>query len=447
VLPVVVLVPDTAQFQLFVRSRGERRFFTAADVQDPVWQPNLPVLLAGPTLTRALLAAVPLDSTHVEGDSTAPVLDLGRELSARVVAEVRDVPAANVGGVLPGTDPARRQELVGGTRTTTIGISVPDQRAALQQPPTMPPARHAAGHRGAFAPRPAALSRIPVLAGEERGLLNSPTPRPAAFLLKNVALINLDWRSPATGVWLPRQCVAARTAKRGVLRLPAGISDGHNRLLAFLARCPPSSSSRKRGEGVTPAQQRRSASAGTTPSGQRRVAPSLRGTRPLRRSPPRLASDSGSADHCNEQTREGVMALAERRARSVWQGSAQGRRRCPPVQRHSGTRRSWAARTESYDGKTSPEELIAGAQAACFSMAFAHGLSQKGHQPQSVDVEATCFLDRVEGGVKITRIHMVLRARVPGLDEPTFKQLAAEQSCPVKNALGNVEFTHEASLL
>jgi osmotically inducible protein OsmC len=143
------------------------------------------------------------------------------------------------------------------------------------------------------------------------------------------------------------------------------------------------------------------------------------------------------------------MALAERSARSVWKGD---------LLKGSGTvtfgtgaipeqRVSWSARTESSNGMTSPEELIAGAQAACFSMAFAHGLSQKGHSPEAVDVAATCYLDRVEGGVKITRIHMVVRGRVTGLDEATFKQLAAEQTCPVKNALGNVEFTVEASLL
>jgi osmotically inducible protein OsmC len=143
------------------------------------------------------------------------------------------------------------------------------------------------------------------------------------------------------------------------------------------------------------------------------------------------------------------MALAERSARSVWEGN---------LAKGSGTvtfgtgaigpqRVSWPARTESANGVTSPEELIAGAQAACFSMAFAHGLDQKGYSPERVDVEATAVLERVEGGVKITRIHMVIRGRVGGIDEATFKQLAAEQTCPVKNALGNVEFSTEASLM
>ncbi|NJD11867.1 MAG: OsmC family peroxiredoxin [Gemmatimonadetes bacterium] len=142
------------------------------------------------------------------------------------------------------------------------------------------------------------------------------------------------------------------------------------------------------------------------------------------------------------------MALAERSARSVWEGD---------LLKGSGTvtfgtgaigeqQISWPARTEAANGKTSPEELIAAAQAGCFSMAFAHGLHQKGFSPERIDVEATCVLDRVEGGVKITRIHMVVRGRVAGLDEAAFQQLAGEQTCPVKNALGNVEFSVEASL-
>ena len=144
------------------------------------------------------------------------------------------------------------------------------------------------------------------------------------------------------------------------------------------------------------------------------------------------------------------MALAERTARSVWQGD---------LLKGNGTvtfgtgaigeqRMSWSARTEAANGMTSPEELIAGAQAGCFSMALSHALHQQGHASQSIDVEATCSLERVEGGVKIARIHMVVRGRVPGLDEAAFQQIVQNQTCPVQNALtGNVEFTTEASLI
>lgn len=143
------------------------------------------------------------------------------------------------------------------------------------------------------------------------------------------------------------------------------------------------------------------------------------------------------------------MALAERTARSVWQGDLMkgggnvsfgtGAITDQPV--------SWPARTEAPGGKTSPEELIAAAAAACWSMAFSHALHQKGHASEQIDAQATCTLDRVEGGVKITKLRLVARGRVPGMDAAEFQRLAREQACPVTNALkGNVEISIEATL-
>ena len=131
------------------------------------------------------------------------------------------------------------------------------------------------------------------------------------------------------------------------------------------------------------------------------------------------------------------MALAERTATSVWKGD---------LMKGSGTVSfgtgaisdqpvSWPARTESADGKTSPEELIAAAAASCFSMALSHALSQKGHQPEQLEVKATCVLDRVDGGPKITRVRLDVRGRVPGMDAAAFEQAASGQACPVTNAL------------
>src|SRR5690606_14282610 len=48
---VVLRVPDGGQYALYVRSRGDTRYFVAANVQDPVWQPTLPVIIAGPSLS------------------------------------------------------------------------------------------------------------------------------------------------------------------------------------------------------------------------------------------------------------------------------------------------------------------------------------------------------------------------------------------------------------
>lgn len=99
---------------------------------------------------------------------------------------------------------------------------------------------------------------------------------------------------------------------------------------------------------------------------------------------------------------------------------------------------TWAARTESADGKTSPEELLAAAHAACFCMAFANELSSRGNVPTSLDVRATATFEPP----KVTRMHLDVTAAVPSADEAGFREAlaAAEQSCPVSNALrGNVE--------
>lgn len=100
---------------------------------------------------------------------------------------------------------------------------------------------------------------------------------------------------------------------------------------------------------------------------------------------------------------------------------------------------TWAARTEAPDGKTSPEELIAGAHAACFCMAFSNTLSQDGHPPEKLTVQATCAFDRVDGKMKITTMTLRVRGVVPGLDAAAFRATAkrAEQGCPVSNALRN----------
>lgn len=146
------------------------------------------------------------------------------------------------------------------------------------------------------------------------------------------------------------------------------------------------------------------------------------------------------------------MAGTQRTARAVWTGTlAQGSGRVT-----SGTGAlgelpvSWAARTEKPNGKTSPEELIAAAHAACFSMALSHGLTQGGNPPDELDVAATCtFEPKPEGGWRIASMDLHVRGRVPGLDAAGFKEAAqnAGKGCPVSGALqGNVEIRVSAEL-
>ncbi len=111
---------------------------------------------------------------------------------------------------------------------------------------------------------------------------------------------------------------------------------------------------------------------------------------------------------------------------------------------------SFRTRFEQSPG-TNPEELIAAAHAACYSMAFANTLSTKGHQPQEIDTRATCVLEPQQpSGFKITTMRLETRGRVSGIDEATFQEIAreAEQACPVSNALrGSLKIELNATLI
>jgi osmotically inducible protein OsmC len=100
---------------------------------------------------------------------------------------------------------------------------------------------------------------------------------------------------------------------------------------------------------------------------------------------------------------------------------------------------TWASRAESPDGRTSPEELIAAAHAACFSMALSHALAQAGSPPERLNTSATVTF---VPGTGITKSALTVKGRAPGIDENAFREAAegAIEGCPVSNALkGNVE--------
>src|ERR1700722_16703949 len=99
---------------------------------------------------------------------------------------------------------------------------------------------------------------------------------------------------------------------------------------------------------------------------------------------------------------------------------------------------------------SNPEQLIAAAHAACFSMALANILAQAGSPPESIHTDATVTLRLVDGAPSITKIALVTVGRVPGIDEATFTEHAqtAKAGCPVSRALAGVpEITLEASLV
>ncbi len=145
------------------------------------------------------------------------------------------------------------------------------------------------------------------------------------------------------------------------------------------------------------------------------------------------------------------MALAERQAQAVWQGTlpaGSGRLTVGsgavgelPV--------TWASRTERPDGKTSPEELLAAAQASCYAMALSLTLTEAGHPPERLTVSARCTLDMVNSAPKVTTMDIEAAGVVSGLSVDQFQERAgkAEHLCPVANALrSNVALSLKAKL-
>ncbi|MBW3572750.1 MAG: OsmC family peroxiredoxin [Gemmatimonadetes bacterium] len=100
------------------------------------------------------------------------------------------------------------------------------------------------------------------------------------------------------------------------------------------------------------------------------------------------------------------------------------------------------------EGGTNPEELLAAAEAACFSMALAGALERAGTPATRVHTDAACTVEKVEDGFKITTMRLNVRAQVPGVDDATFQKAARETktTCPVSKALAGVDIQLQAVL-
>ena len=110
---------------------------------------------------------------------------------------------------------------------------------------------------------------------------------------------------------------------------------------------------------------------------------------------------------------------------------------------------SWAARTESSEGRTSPEELVAAAHAACFSMALSGALGRAGTPPDRLEVSAAVTFDKLEAGWRVVSSALTVHGWVPGMSEADFLAAAEEtkDGCPISIALaGNVALSVEATL-
>lgn len=138
----------------------------------------------------------------------------------------------------------------------------------------------------------------------------------------------------------------------------------------------------------------------------------------------------------------------ERQASAVWNGTLKegnGTMTAP-----SGVLKdanyTWGQRFAEDPG-TNPEELIAAAHAACFSMAFAGKLTTAGSPPERITTTATVTLEKTDAGMTVTKSHLTTRARVPGVSPEVFAEQAesARAGCPISRLL-NAQITLDAAL-
>jgi len=137
-----------------------------------------------------------------------------------------------------------------------------------------------------------------------------------------------------------------------------------------------------------------------------------------------------------------------RKASAQWKGGLKDGR--GSVSTDSGVLRqtpySFSTRFENAAG-TNPEELIAAAHAACFSMALSAQLGGAGMTPESIDTAATLTLEKLEPGFTVTGIHLEVVARIPGAKAAAFETAAGEAkaNCPISRLL-NTKITMNARL-
>jgi osmotically inducible protein OsmC len=104
---------------------------------------------------------------------------------------------------------------------------------------------------------------------------------------------------------------------------------------------------------------------------------------------------------------------------------------------------------EDADGTTSPEELIAAAHSSCYAMSLSGLIERAGGTPQNLEITADVSVGKdPAGGLRLTGIHLTVRAEVDGLDAEGFAEVAesAKAGCPVSKALTGVEITLDAAL-
>lgn len=137
-----------------------------------------------------------------------------------------------------------------------------------------------------------------------------------------------------------------------------------------------------------------------------------------------------------------------RKASATWEGGLQGGAGSYSTETGTVSGAYSAGSRFAENPGSNPEELLASAHAACFSMAFAGQLEKAGHTPNRVRTEAACTVERAGEGFSITTMRLSTTADVPGIDEGLFQEIAnrAKEGCPVSRALAGVKIELDARL-
>jgi osmotically inducible protein OsmC len=150
--------------------------------------------------------------------------------------------------------------------------------------------------------------------------------------------------------------------------------------------------------------------------------------------------------HFQNSCKENV--IMDRKASAVWKGGLKDGKGEFSSQSgvFSHTPYSFKTRFEDAPG-TNPEELIAAAHAACFSMALSAQLGGANLTPESINTTANLMLEKLDSGFAITAVHLDVHARVPNADDTAFQKAAenAKAGCPVSKVL-NAKITMSAKL-
>jgi lipoyl-dependent peroxiredoxin len=159
-------------------------------------------------------------------------------------------------------------------------------------------------------------------------------------------------------------------------------------------------------------------------------------------------SEFFTGSQAEHRLRKGAPDVMKRSASAEWSGGLKDGKGTVSAESGviSGVPYNFSKRFENEKG-TNPEELIAAAHAACFSMALSMILGQAGMTAEKIATKATVSLDQVEGGFKITSSHLQTTVKIPNADAAAFQKAveAAKSGCPISKLL-NATITMDAKL-